>query len=57
MTLLSALFSFSQGSNLGFHVAHLYFSISTVSVSLSVCLSILHFFENIVVREGKIISC
>ena len=56
MTLLSLLCAFSQGSNLGFHVAGLYEPISTVYVCLSVCLSILHFLENIVVREGKSIS-
>ena len=50
------LCAFSRGSNLGFHVARLYWPISTVSVCLSVCPSILHFLENIVVREGKIIS-
>ena len=54
VTLLSALYAFSQGSNLGFYVARLYWPISTVSVCLSVCLSILHFLENIVVREGKL---
>ena len=56
MTLLSALYAFSQGLNFGFHVARLYWPISTVFVCLSVCLSILNFLENIVVREGKIIS-
>ena len=38
VTLLSALCAFSQGSNLGFHVARLYLPISTVR--LSVCLSV-----------------
>ena len=55
VTLLSALCAFSQGSNLGFHVAQKSLLIFKYCVCLFVCLSVdSAFFGKHFVREGKI---